>query len=107
VVRTVSGEWKAWARGVLREAGHPSAFPFLEAVTEQVAHRGEPRDEREVGARALALLLDPLAEGAEARLLEDPAMLAAFFQNVDLLFDHHDPGADPVAALVMRALETM
>ncbi|MDP9349132.1 MAG: hypothetical protein M3P24_08330 [Gemmatimonadota bacterium] len=103
----MSSEWQGWARGVLREAGHPSAFPFLEAVTGQVAHRGDPRDEWEVGKRALALLLDPRGEGAEARLLAEPPMLAAFFQNVDLLFDHHDEAAEPVAALVMRALEAM
>lgn len=104
-MRPVSSEWRAWARGVLREAGHPSALSFLEAVTGQVAHRGDPQDEREVGQRALALLLHPGAENAAARLVGEPPMLAAFFQNVDLLFEHHDPGADAVAGLVMRALE--
>jgi hypothetical protein len=100
-VRPVSDAWRAWARGAVE----PSALPFLEAATEQVAHRGDPQDEREVGERALALLRDPETEDAAARLVREPPMLAAFFQNVDLLFEHRDPRAGAVAGLVMRALE--
>ena len=39
------------------------------------------------------------------RLLEDPPLAAAIFQNVDLLFTHGHPGADAVGSLVMRVVE--
>lgn len=82
-----------------------AALPFLDAVAAQVARHGG--EERAAGERALALLRDPDAPDAPARLVAEPPMLAAFFQNVDLLYLHHDPRADRVAGLVMRALELL
>lgn len=109
-MRAASDPWRAWAREVLEGEGRATALPFLAEVTGQVAHRhgegGSPAQrEAAVGARALDLLLAPDGDAAAARLAAEPPMLAAFFQNVDLLYAHRDPGADPVAALVMRALE--
>lgn len=40
-----------------------------------------------------------------ARLLDDPALLAAIFQNIDLLFAHRAREAPGVSALVMAAIE--
>lgn len=110
-MREVSEEWLGWARAALEGEGRAEALPFLEAVAGQVAHRhgepeGDPREaELAAGVRALELLLAPEEEDAAGRLVSEPPMLAAFFQNVDLLYEHRDPHADAVAGLVMRALE--
>jgi hypothetical protein len=41
---------------------------------------------------------------AEHALAGDHAMLAAFFQNVDLLYQHGCPTADAVSGLILQAL---
>lgn len=68
------------------------------------------RDARAVALRVLrdAGALDLPADAstldaAARRLLADPPMLAAFFQNLDLL--DAGPRADAVALLLMRAME--
>ena len=53
-----------------------------------------------VGAEA-----DAAIDDVARRLLAEPAMLAAFFQNLDLLYEHGAPGADAVALVLMRAME--
>lgn len=99
------------------------AAPFVRAVAHQVTYAlgadSEERDGRERESRneqrTLALLRDAGAfdDGASGappdevvrRLLAEPAMLAAFFQNLDLLFEHGAPGAKVVSLLLMRAME--
>lgn len=87
--------------------------PFLAAVAEQAARLAEPDASADAVAaeaaatRALALLQEPGTDEAVERLLADAPLLAAFFQNLDLLYAHAAPPADAVAALVMRALERL
>ena len=97
--------------------------PFLEAVAAHVAFglgadpTGGDGAERlaRTRAAALAVLRDAGALGgprvaaqvdAAARaLLDNPPLLAAFFQNLDLLYEHEAPGAAEVSLLLMRAME--
>jgi hypothetical protein len=100
----------------------PTAAPFLRAVAHQVTYAlgadpaGQDTGAHESAAeqRALALLRDagafgeaeiPPLDDVARRLLAEPAMLAAFFQNLDLLFEHRAPGANAVSLLLMRAME--
>jgi hypothetical protein len=90
-----------------------AAHPFVEAVVTQVAYplgasrEPDPAREREVAERVLALLHSADAAGyagAEA-LADNPRLLAALFQNVDLLYEEQHARADAVSVLIMRALE--
>ena len=120
-MRNVGPEFEAHFREELG-AEADSLLPFLKAVTEQAAYRlgddlpaaGDSALERRVGERALALVREAglagsadappgRADAAAGRLANDPALLAAFFQNVDLLFIHDVPAAEQVAALVLEA----
>lgn len=99
------------------EAGR-AALPFLEAVAAQLGaplvpggrDRSPPR-EREAALRAARVLraaTAPPGEGggpdAAALLLGgDPGLLAAFFGNVDLLFESGFPGADVAGTAVVQA----
>jgi hypothetical protein len=117
--RALSPACRRWLRERLARSDGGGALPFLEAVVVQAAFPlglDLPADERvererEVAGLALELLLGAEAAGAAdpgaaaARLRRDPALLAAFFQNVDLLYRHAFAGADAVSLLVMRALE--
>lgn len=100
-----------------------SASRFLREVSEQAAHRlgWEPdlEESRRLAAarefasgmleRAVAAAHDrderALSEAAH-ELASSPPMLAAFYQNIDLLY-YRDAfaDADALSALVMRALE--
>jgi hypothetical protein len=92
--------------------GEESALTFLAAVVAQAAlplglRVPEPElagRESRVASLALAVL-DPADAAAAERLRGEPVLLAAFFQNIDLLYRHGYPRADAVAMLVMRALE--
>jgi hypothetical protein len=99
------------------EAGR-AALPFLEAVAAQLGsplERGgrdrSPAREWEAALRAAGVLraaTAPPGEGggpdAAALLLGgDPGLLAAFFGNVDLLFESGFPGADAVGTAVVQA----
>lgn len=120
-VRHVGAEFEVHFREQLGAEAN-SLLPFLSAVTEQTVYRlgedipaaGDAALERRVGERALAVVREARLAGsadappgrgdaAAARLARDPAMLAAFFQNVDLLFIHDAPAAEQVAALVLEA----
>lgn len=96
-----------WLRG--RFGADGAALPFARAVTLQLARppgrAASAAAELEAARRVAEPLEAPAAPGAPARLAADPELLAAFFQNVDLLFAHGFPGADQVALLVMTALE--
>ncbi|HEX8273451.1 MAG TPA: hypothetical protein VF615_12490 [Longimicrobiaceae bacterium] len=95
-----------------------AALPFLEAVAAQLgsplAPGGRARSaagEREAALRAAALLrlaAAPPDEGggpdaAAPLLAADPALLAVFFGNVDLLFAGGYSGADATGAAVVQA----
>ena len=98
-----------------RLAGDPGAIAFAEAVFAQLlgpagALGSAPPAARDALALQLTDLLLDSASGASddalaERLLAEPAVAAAFFQNLDLLYEHPSPLADAVSALLMRALE--
>lgn len=107
------------ARALLRQALRPgtATLAFAEAVLVQVTRPPglllDPAREEAVASRIRALV--DAAEGAgEARqpgpehlLAGDPELLAAFFQNVDLLYAADDPSADRISGWIMGALELL
>jgi hypothetical protein len=110
-------------RAALGEEDAAAALPFLEAVVQQTAFPlGEsvsaaeaPERQRKTVRQVIDLLLATRAAGGEAaagdrdeaaeRLRAHPVLLAAFFQNIDLLYQQAYPHADAVSLLVMRALD--
>jgi hypothetical protein len=118
-VRELSRECRQLLREELEREGALAAAPFLEAVVLQAALplgldepvEGWTARERQTAAEALRLLLGAAAPGgpsvpdAAARLRGDPRLLAAFFQNIDLLYEHGPAAADAVSLLVMQALD--
>jgi len=86
----------------------PGALSFAGHVIAQAASaRGQPSEERErtethLARLLLALLLDPADPAHPATLLHEPALLAAIFANIDLLFEHDDPAAAAISALVLE-----
>lgn len=107
----------------LGEEGTGAVLPFLEAVVQQAAlPLGEavpvaeaPERERRTTEQVVELLLvarsamgeqgEKYPDEAAERLRAHPLLLAAFFQNIDLLYQHGYPHADAVSLLIMRALE--
>ena len=104
-------------------AASTAADGFIRVASEQAAHRlgwspGNPdatRRAAEAYAFVTALVersvaafhlndVHALHEAAFA-LASSPPMLAAFYQNIDLLYADRFADADAVSALVMRALE--
>lgn len=100
-----------------------AADGFIRAASEQAAHRlgwsPETVDDARREADAFGVvstLVDraasalragdgsALAEGA-FELASSPPLLAAFYQNIDLLYADGFADADAVSALIMRALE--
>lgn len=96
-----------------------AALPFIAAVAAQLGRAVDspaPADEeRRVAERVVAVLRlarrSPSAEAgpehAGELLVRDVVLLAAFFQNVDLLYEHGDPRADAVSLAVMHALSLL
>jgi hypothetical protein len=92
--------------------GH-GAGPFVDAVVAQLS-RGV--DEAGAGAQQqVDSLADRLAsvliaceqrdpEPALTLLVEDPVLLSAVFQNIDLLYAHEYPYADAVSLLTLDAV---
>lgn len=95
-----------------------AALPFLEAVAAQLGsplepggRRRSPAREREAALRAVRVLQAAAAppeddggpDAAALLLAADPALLAVFFGNVDLLFESGYPGADAVGMAVVQA----
>jgi hypothetical protein len=115
-------------RASLHSNGERAAAPFVEAVTVQRARPlgADPRppeaqreEDRDVAAAVLGLVraataareparecCQTMAESAN-RLRSDPSLLAAVFQNIDLLYRHGYSHADAVSEIVMRALATL
>lgn len=102
----------ALAETELGPAHGRAALPFLEAVAAQLGsplvpggRDRSPAREREAALRAVRVL-QTAAGGPDAAALllaADPALLAAFFGNVDLLFEAGYPGADAVGMAVVQA----
>lgn len=97
-----------------RLSADPGAIPFAEAVLAQLigpagALAGAPPAARHALEIHLADLLlasaAPADDALAARLLAEPALAAAFFQNLDLLYAHESLHADAMSALLMRTLE--
>jgi hypothetical protein len=104
----------------LETAGWSTALAFAEAVTLQCAYPlGEPPGHQRSASEASAAesvlaLLRTAAQSPHERLTppdtsdghleRDPILLAAVFQNADLLYRDGFPHADAVALLVMHAL---
>jgi hypothetical protein len=96
----------------LESAGWASALGFAEAVTLQCAYPlGEPPSHQRPASEASAAesvlaLLRAASHGSQAdgQLERDPVLLAAVFQNADLLYRDGFPHAEAVALLVMHAL---
>ena len=96
---------------------------FVAHTMDHYVHRlgaspGDPASAEHVARRVRALvddagdahaIVDPVAlerrDRAAHELAGDPALLAAFFQNVDLLYAGQFFCADAVSALILRALE--
>jgi hypothetical protein len=83
-------------------------LPFASAVVTQLARGAGAGAEAAIARRVAAMVrapgTGPLEVAAEA-LRADPPLFAAFFQNLDLLFDAPAAEADAVSGLVMAALE--
>ena len=97
-----------------RLADDPGALRFAEAVFTQLtgpagAFGSAPPAARDALAIHLSDLLHGLTTAANEalalRLVDEPALAAAFFQNLDLLYTHGSPVADPMSALLIRTLE--
>ena len=105
------------AASILRErlAADAGALLFAEAVFAQLigpagALRDAPGHTRDALAHDVADILlaspdDPGDDLLPLRLLHQPPLAAAFFQNLDLLYSYASRYSDPVGAVVMRALE--
>lgn len=106
----------------LAEEAADVAAPFVEAVTLQASRplgvpdtgvnpaereRRTARTVLEMLRLATAAEVDGGASGAAEALSRYPELHAAFFQNIDLLYEHGYIHADPVAVLVMRAVERL
>ena len=99
-------------------AGDPLA-PFVRHVLDLWqgdAASASERDAADIDLRALVAASSADAAGRDpagaaereariTRLLDDPALLAAIFQNIDLLYAHKAREAPGVSALVMAAVE--
>ena len=99
-----------------------SAMGFIETTAEQAAqrlgwgmHAEESRRDADAHGTAWSLVERAVSatraediralDEAAFELASSPPMLAAFYQNVDLLYNAGFPDADAVSALIMRALE--
>ncbi len=91
----------ALARTAVESAGSAAGAGAADgAGTDGAGTATEAGADTGVGAEA-----DAAIDDVARRLLAEPAMLAAFFQNLDLLYEHGAPGADAVALVLMRAME--
>jgi hypothetical protein len=93
----------------------PALRAFVDAVVQHLSFAAGERDDAArlaLGRRVTAMVRmasgDNAAEDGARALAADAAVLASFFQNVDLLYQGAAYAhADAVAAAVMRAVEMM
>ena len=83
------------------EGGEP-AIPFARAVLRQIVRAGGSPGP--AAAAIAGIVREARGEGAAAALALDHPLLSAFFQNIDLLYDHGYAEADAVSAMVLHAL---
>ena len=113
--RPLRDETLAQLRAALPPGGGSCTLAFAEEVVRQVAHTlcaapADPARAEDAAAAEVSALVRESFEGAEAaraaarRLASEPATLAAFFQNLDLLEDCPRGHARAVAALVAATL---
>lgn len=98
-------EWRARERARLDTAGIPGALPFVVAAVEQLLRHDGAEGElaaAEAGERVLRVVLAP--HHAEGALRTDPPLLAAVFQNLDLLYDADVAAVDTIADAVLAVL---
>lgn len=103
----MDSETRRWLHRRLADQ-YAHLLPFVTAVAAQLARRDEQESLRASAERVVALLPGEAGASRGARveaLLADPPLLASFFQNVDLLYEHSYGGADEVSAWIMQALE--
>ncbi|MDB4949236.1 MAG: hypothetical protein JWM27_1885 [Gemmatimonadetes bacterium] len=94
--------------------------PFVREIVREVAFplgtsagTADPAERSALVERTVRALVRDAAGDADARedaarrLASQPPLLAAFFQNADLLYDERHPSADAVSAAVMRAVELL
>lgn len=114
-MRALSAAARAHVREALTRRIGDDLFEFVEAVVLLVAHplgsAGGRTTVAEVATadRVIALLersldSDQVVADAAGDLAAEPEMLAAFFQNLDLLPGGGHRAADAIATLVMLAL---
>jgi hypothetical protein len=98
------------ARVLLEARLGPGAadLPFAAAVVRQLTRHATEQSVAPgaVAQRVVNLLLaaERGEQTAEHALAADHAMLSAFFQNVDLLYQHGCSTADAVSGLILQAL---
>ena len=89
--------------------GGVEMVPFATAVVTQLSLSPGATADEGATARGVVRLIRAASAGdiedAAAELYANPALFAAFFQNLDLLFAVPLPVADAVTGLVMAALE--
>ena len=124
-MRSIPGEVGTYLFATLAARDMEAALPFVRAVISQLlaphdADAAPPGADqvRHLGDRVVALVQAAAESGADrgtsaqpeaaaVALAHDAPMLAAFFQNIDLLYEAECPDANAVSTTVMRALERL
>ena len=124
-MRSIPAEVGTYLFATLAARDMEAALPFVRAVISQLLAphdtNGVPPSAdhvRQLGDRVVALVQAAAESGAErgaaaqpeavaAALAHDAPMLAAFFQNIDLLYEAECPDANAVSTTIMRALERL
>lgn len=124
-MRSIPAEVGTYLFATLAARDMEAALPFVRAVISQLlapydAGGTPPAAEqvRQLGDRVVAMVQAASEASAErsaaaqpeavaTALALDAPMLAAFFQNIDLLYEAECPDANAVSTTVMRALERL
>lgn len=93
----------------------PSALPFARAVFTQLArgpgaYAASSAPEIDSLARRISRMFHAAESGDSSigdELAAQPLIAAAFFQNIDLLYDSRFPRADLVSVAIGQALQTL
>lgn len=98
----------AFAEAVVMQRAHPLG----EHPSEENASAAALRTEATVASQVLALIAlggegEAEVERAAHELANDPALLAAFFQNLDLLPPDGSPAVNGIALMIVGALQRL
>jgi hypothetical protein len=98
-----------FVRAVISQLLAPHDTDAVPPTAEQVRHLGDRVVTLVQAAAEAGAERAPSAqhEAAAVALAHDAPMLAAFFQNIDLLYEAECPDANAVSSTVMRALERL